>query len=309
VIVDGEPVVEPAPCESCRECLDSFWSINTRCLPTIGCCNGAEFDPKVTRFRCGEGWSPATLEEFLADRDPNSMTVFYLHGNVTPHDGAVLVTKQLMQRLPAKLPSGRRIRLVLWSWPSNYDLSNLRDKTQAAGARAASESYYLARLVTQMDPDERLMFVGYSFGSRITTGMFHLIAGNSLGGRRLADQFSKSEDLTHGRMRAVLLAAAIDCDWLIPGHFHGDALQVPERVRITVNQQDIVLRVYPASERRNANEAIGLVGPPSGMGPNANKVYTTNVNSALGRRHGSSYHMTSPLVSGIIRYEVMQFDD
>jgi len=308
VVVDGEPVVEPEPCEKCSECLDSFWTINTRCLPTIGCGNSAEFNPKVSRYGCKEGWSPSTLEEFLADRDPNSMTVFYIHGNVTSHDGAVMVTKQLMHRLPAKLPSGRRLRLVQWSWPSNYDLNNLRDKTQAAGARAASESYYLGRLVTLMNPDEPIMFIGYSFGARITTGMFHLIAGSQLGGRRLNDEFAKSETLTHGRMRAVLLAAAIDVDWLVPGHFHGNALQVPERVRVTVNPQDIVLRVYPSSERRNANEALGLVGP-IGMGPNSNKVFTTNVNSALGRRHGSSYHMTSPLINGMIRYELNAFDE
>jgi hypothetical protein len=50
---------------------------------------------------------------------------------------------------------------------------------------------------------------------------------------------------TPRHLRAVLIAAAIDHDWLNPNERYGQALLVPERVLLMRNSRDATLGVYP----------------------------------------------------------------
>lgn len=308
---DAPPAPEDAATESaCPGCLQSFWIVNTRCLPTVGCCGSAPFLPEVARYQCGAGCNTASLDELLANDDHRWFTIVYIHGNLTSHHGAIEVCNKLRAQLPERVCSGQPVRLILWSWPSDCDAGSVRDTTAVAGARAATESYYFARFATQLHRDQRLLVVGYSFGARVTTGALHLLAGCPLGGRHLADEQATTHELAAPRLRAVLLAAAIDVDWLIPGHFHGAAMQPLERVAITVNPRDIVLKTYRVAEKRNAPEPVGKVGPPLGaLGHEAAKIVTQQVTGDLGRRHGSSHYFSSPQVISLIRGELRMFDD
>ncbi|MBL8826801.1 MAG: alpha/beta hydrolase, partial [Planctomycetaceae bacterium] len=298
----------PSPSEtsaSCPGCLKSFWLVNTRCLPTVGCCSSAPFTPQVAICTCGQGCAPATLDDLLAEDSSDWFTVFFVHGNLTSYQDSIDLGHQLRAQLPERVCSGQPVRLIVWTWPSDSDVGRLRDDTALAGSRAATESYYLGRFATMLHVDQRMLVIGYSFGARITTGTLHLLAGCPLGGRHLADQHAPSNDLQAPRMRAVLLAAAIDVDWLIPGHFHGAAMVPVERMAITINPRDLALKKYRMAEKRNAPEPIGKVGPPlNAMGSGAAKIVTTNVASELGIRHGSPYYFASGQVMNLIRGEL-----
>ena len=307
-----------APCATgacstgnCRcECLDACWIVNTRCLPCVPCSGSAQFKPKVYRYhRCARHES-SSLEALLAEDGPDWMTVCFIHGNLTSSEFVHQLANQLMCNLPKQLSSGTKLRLIVWSWPSDQNAGHVADDTRQAAARAASDSYYFSRFLTMLNPNQRLEIVGYSFGARITTGALHLLAGSPLGGRHLADQFATSTDLTHPRLRSVLLAAAIDSDWLIPGHWHGSAMGSVERLVSTVNPKDLILNLYPRLEKRGANEAAGAVGLPLGaMGAEAAKVSLTNVRAELGRKHASKEYLSSPLIMSIIKGEIRRFDE
>lgn len=310
---DGDGPLEPCEtnccCPKCVPCLNEFWIVNTRCLPTICCCGSAPFTPRVTRYSCREGERPASLDELVAPDGIDWLTVMFLHGHLTTHQDCVEMATKLMCRLPKQLCSGRPVRLILWSWPSDVDVGRARDDTANSGQRAATESYYLGRLMTMLDQEQMVYFIGYSFGARITTGACHLLAGRTLGGRCLIDQYATSNDLRHPRFRAMLWAAAIDEDWLIPGHFHGAALESVEHMTVTINPRDVVLSVYRVAEKRNSPPAIGAVGPPVGsLGQQANKLRVINVKTDIGRKHGSPHYIESPRVASIVRGEMQTFD-
>ncbi len=309
-VLDGAKPTIVAAESACPGCLKSFWIINTRCLPTVGCCGAAPFSPQVLRWECGQGSEPSTLDELLKTDSQDWFTVFYVHGNLTSHQGAVEVCNLLRSQLPERVCSGQPVRLILWSWPSDCDAGRLRDDTAVAGARAATESYYLGRFATMLHADQRMLVVGYSFGARVTTGALHLLSGHSLGGRELNDEHMGENKLQAPRLRAVLLAAAIDVDWLIPGHFHGAAAMPVERMAITTNRRDFVLSKYRIAEKRNAPAAVGKVGPPLGaMGHDAAKIVTLNVANDIGIHHGSPHYFASPQVISLIRRELQMFDD
>ena len=81
--------------------------------------------------------------------------------------------------------------------------------------------------------------VGYSFGARIITGAAALLASGEATGQAAP---SAKPPAPRRPMRAVLVAAAEDYYWLAPDYSRGPGLGQMERVLITVNQADPVLK-------------------------------------------------------------------
>ncbi len=100
-------------------------------------------------------------------------------------------------------------------------------------------------------------------------------------------------------VRAILVAAALDNDWLLPGHNHGQALSQLDRVLLTTNWSDTVLKWYPLVYRRRGTMALGRTGSacPSRLGPNGEKIETVNVDCSVGRNHSFCHYMHAPRVS------------
>ena len=89
----------------------------------------------------------------------------------------------------------------------------------------------------------------------------------------------------------MLLAAAIDSDWLLPGHHNGLALSWTEQMLITRNPCDRVLRWYPRVSRGRGPEAMGFVGPLLCNG--ADNVEAVDVSGSVGKSHDVRSYLAS----------------
>ena len=79
---------------------------------------------------------------------------------------------------------------------------------------------------------------GHSFGARAVTGALHLLGGGQLCGHVLDERVHAER----APAQVVLLAAALDNDWMMPGHFHGQALS--QTSQLAAGQQ----RLRPPAE-------------------------------------------------------------
>jgi pimeloyl-ACP methyl ester carboxylesterase len=242
-------------------------------------------------------WTPATADEFFAGDDPSVPTTVFIHGNLVEpsdaiHDGWSVYNDLLCRA------AGRPFRLVIWSWPSQRMIRNLRDDAQLKACYSDTQAYYLACWLDRAARDAPVNLVGFSFGARVATGALHLAAGGEVAGRRLgADRAERLKPI-----RAVLVAAALDADWLLPGHHNGLALSQVERMLVTVNPLDPVLRRYPLMYRRGGPEALGCVGPlcSGQLGDEREKIETFNASCSVGHAHAWARYNASPSLRGMI---------
>ena len=269
----------------------SIWMISTRHLGCAGYGASAR-DPDFTIMRYDESpesWSDATLQSFLED-DPAIPTVFYIHGNRRGWDGAFQRGWAFYHALAAE--AGSDFRFVIWSWPSDQVRGPLRDMRVKA-CRTTADGYYLGWLLARMRPDSRVSLVGYSFGARIITAGMHLLSGGGLSG---APPIDAAEPRT--RMRAVLLAAAIHSDWLLPGRPRESIWPVTDRIAVLYNSSDPVLQRYHVIERRCKPQALGYVGfwGEQQLGPDAERLTNRDVSCHVGRTHDINAYFCSPTV-------------
>ena len=82
----------------------------------------------------------------------------------------------------------RRIRFVIFSWPSSKVSGGLLNDVRVKAARTGPAGCQLAWLIDQMPAETPLSLVGFSFGARIITGGLHVLAGGSLGGSMQSDR-------------------------------------------------------------------------------------------------------------------------
>jgi len=287
------------------------WIISTRAAPRWGTPSPSTESITYWRLQETHRWQPASEKAFLASDDPAVPTVIFVHGNREDWDGAIedawLVYRQLaaadgdcpdfraatrsvgpkmglspspdtrIGTVPAD--AGRPFRLVIWSWPTERVLKRHRPDLQLKAAYSDIEAYYLAQRLRRLNPQTPVTLIGYSFGTRVITGALHLLAGGQVAGRRLAQHTA----LKRKPMRAVLVAGAEDAHWLLPGQRAGLALSQVDRMLITVNRCDPVLRWYPLLYRRGGPPALGHTGP-AGCLP-AKKVELLDVSCSVGRFH------------------------
>lgn len=292
------PVVAAQPaCSPVAEC--TLWLVSTRGLPDCPPC-GACFEPRVCRHDCRAGWVPATSDAFFASDDAGTITVVCIHGNNTPLNDSISDGLQAYRQLCPNC-GGTPVRFVIWTWPSDQVIKRrpLQD-TQLKAERTSAESYYLARFLHRLRPDVPVSLVGYSFGARIITGGLHLLAGGSLDGRCVG---ARRNDVSPA-YRAVLLAAALDEHWLLPGHEHGLAMSQVDRMVVLVNPLDRVLKLYPWIAEAKGVGALGAVGERkiSQLGA---QVIPVNVTRQVHRRHDWDSYFRSPQIISIVRRETL----
>ena len=205
---------------------------------------------------------PADAQDFRAADDPATPTVVFIHGNNTDADEAVMKGWYVYESIRAQV-GDKAFRFVIWSWPADrlHHVRNRRN-TRFNAVQCDVESYYLAAWLGGLRPGVKVCLAGHSFGPRIITGALHLLAGGELACQTLpAETVAAWAGGKRNPVRAVLLAAAMDADWLAPGCCHGLALSLPDQVLITCNGCDRVLRWYPRLWGRHGPQAMGFVGP------------------------------------------------
>ncbi|HVX15522.1 MAG TPA: hypothetical protein VHC22_30320 [Pirellulales bacterium] len=278
-----------------------LWLVSTRRLPHGPINTSRRLLPEVSRYESSAGWRQTTHDELMAAHDRRLTTVVLVHGNDTDEPAAIAKGLELYQSLVRR--SQEAFRLIVWSWPSDYVPGTLRQDARIKAERAETDSYYLAQLVSEIDSDEPVGLVGYSFGARVITGGLHLLGGGSLAGNTV--ESAKMSERTP--VRVVLMAAALDDDWLVPGHRHGRALTVVERMVLLVNPQDRALRWYRFLVPRSGATALGAHGISSlnSLGVHRQKIEQVNVNSYVGVQHGWSSYVGSPQILEQLKREVL----
>lgn len=282
---------------------NQLWLINTRRLPRAGRHPAGQPAPEIERYHADGQWSDASLAELNAAYDPRLATVLLVHGNHTDEPTAISKGLTAFRALTEPSPGARPLRLLVWSWPTDFIPGTVRRDARVKAEWAEDEAFYLARFVAGLDRREAVTLVGYSFGARAISGALHLLGGGSLAHRRLPSIAADER----APLRAVLLAAAVDDDWLLPGHRHGHALAAVERMVVTVNPQDRVLRWYRFLVPGSQATALGShgLGNQATLGRHARKLVQLNAHQAVGGQHGWASYIGSPEVVAQLRREMV----
>jgi len=266
-----------------------MWLVSTRGLASAPRDkNGA---PQVRRYLARSGWRDASIDELLAAEQPSAATCVLVHGNHTDRQLAVSKGFEVYRTLVRGAKDGQPVRLIVWSWPSDQVPGSFREDARIKARRTNIEAYYLARFLDRLHGANPVSLVGYSFGARVITGSLHLLGGGALANHQLEPQKNASRPPIY----AVLLAAAVDRDWLLEGRPHGRALSAVERMVVLVNPQDRVLRWYRFVAPGEGSEALGSQGLPISLrsGIDREKLVQVNVANAVGNRHGWTNYLGS----------------
>jgi hypothetical protein len=261
----------------------SVWLVSTRSAPHCG-----DLDAGLACVRCWRldeqcQWSAADAEQFHADDDPRTPTVIYIHGNRTDADEAVTRAMHVYRSIRAAT-CGKALRFVIWSWPAEPAVRGLGNDARLKTSYCDDESHYLAQWMDRLAPGVRVGLVGHSYGARIITGALHLLGGGELAGRNLsADTIAAWREGKRNPVRAVLMAAAIDADWLAAGGCHGRALPLVDQMLVARNGCDWLLRRYSRLFGRGGPPAMGAVGPCLDDGEE--KVSVVDVSGEVRRIH------------------------
>jgi len=219
--------------------------------------------PESLRYRRLDEWNQwrdASAEEFQAANDSTVPPIVYLHGNRTNLDQAVTKAWYVREVIRGAAP-GRAFRVVIWAWPAEPMARSRRKDARLKAAFCDAESVHLALWLTRLNPEVRVSLVGHSFGPRIIAGALHLLGGGDVAGRCISEDAVKQwNGEKKRRVRAVMLAAAVDAGALLPGQRYGSALSGLEGMLVTRNGCDRALRHYPKLEGCGTN-ALGAVGP------------------------------------------------
>ena len=263
------------------------WLISTRRAPGSGQVETGGRQIRYWRLQADNQWLSADSDALLADGDrPLPITVF-IPGNRAGRTAAVRIGWHVYHRVK-RHAEGRPFRFVIWSWPSDRIRGGARRDVRLKACRSDVESYYLAECLDRVDPDLHVSLIGYSLGARVITGALHLLAGGQVAGRSLPEQ---TEAKPKPSCRAVLVAAGLDADWLLPGHRNGLALSQVERVLVTSNCCDPALRWYPLMYRRGGPQALGYAGPA--CGGRTEKIELIDLTCSVGRIHDSRCYLAA----------------
>ncbi len=303
----GSAAGASGPCTRGLREQDSVWVVSSR---HAGSCRGEvrlrywQLLPRAESTTAS--WHLGDEEQFREDALQRNRTLIYVHGNRVSQGEARRRVMAVYRALRRQFRDDSPLQLVVWSWPTSRlrggPLKDVRVKAQ----RARPTAYQLAWFVDRIDPDVPLGMMGFSLGSRVITGALHLLGGGRLGSFALAER-THPERLP---VRAVLMASALDSDWLLPCRYHGRAMSQVDRVLLLNNACDPAMRWYHLIDRCGRPQALGLHGLdcPSRLGADRAKVCQRNVCRDVGRQHDFfSYICCASLMRQVWHY--LAFDD
>ncbi len=295
------PASAATPCVALPRAQDELWLVSSRGLGSCDLEANVE-QLKYWHYVRGQAWVRSDLAELVATDDPDVITVVFLHGNRIPSCEAFTKGWSAYRQL-IRCADERPVRFVIWSWPSDKAGGPVED-ARIKAARTNTHGYYLAWFIDQLNPDVPVGIWGHSFGARIATGALHLLGDGTLACRQLVARVSNSPR----RMRAALLAAAVDCDWLLPGHCHGQALTQLDDLLLVNNCCDRLLQRYSIIYgRRSCREALGY----NGLGirrlsaDDAMKVSQMNACCYVGKQHQFDNYLNSAAIMVRVRSHLL----
>lgn len=275
---------------------DQLWLVSDR---GAGCgVSGDGVKLQYWRYQSGQGWVRSDLDSLLEAEDPQALTTVFVHGNRIPSCEAFTKGWSAYRSL-TRCADERPVRFIIWSWASDAIRGPVND-ARVKAARTNPSGYHLAWFLDRLDGQAPVSLWGHSFGARIVTGAMHLLGGGELCGYRLSERVHADRT----PMQAVLLVAAIDNHWLLPGHFHGRALSQTSELLLINNSCDALLKRYHVLYgRRCMVQAAGYMGLVT-RGMNAEdraKIHQLDACCYVGRRHLFAGYLAAPGLLGPIR--------
>lgn len=242
------------PCEVVAEsdcpALD-VWVVSTRHLPGI-CSLPLDANLGIERL-CGEScsrrWERATLSELVGE--PWRPLVVFAHGNRYTSSDAKSQGLALARRIAAHACSSVAPRVVILSWPSEQQGFLLKDNRRKY-ERAYADGHYLAWFLCQLEPEQPVAIVGYSFGALVAAEALDDLSHASPSGIPWAER--------PGRTNLVFVTPALRCDAFAPRGPHRSGLNGVDGFTLVINSQDKPLKFFPLLEPAVRVEAMGSVG-------------------------------------------------
>ncbi len=234
----------------------------------------------------GHGWEHSDRETFHATHDPTLPLLVVVHGNRTTFAEVAAWAGMFSRSMGSQARSSqagsskagisKARRLVFWVWPAERVGHKIRRDARIKAARSDKEADRLTRFLHDLQPESKVALIGFSFGARLVGGVLERLATDAPLERPM-------------RLRAALLAPAVDSTWFSPGGKFGNALNAVEQMGVYYNPEDKVLRFYRLLYGCHGPrpEALGKTGPPlKTFAPeNAVKVIPINASGMLGRKH------------------------
>jgi hypothetical protein len=246
---------------------------------------------KYWRYDPEKRWVISSLTGLKSADEPQLTTTIFVHGNRITSNEAF--TKGLeTYRALVQCADEQPIRFIIWSWPSE-PIDGLVDDARIKASRTTPAAYYLAWFGDRLNAKGPVGFWAHSFGARIVTGSLHLLGGGRLGDCRplvLAHA-------TRPQMQVVLVAAALDNNWLLKGRAHSQAISQVDRLLLVNNSCDAALKRYHwIYDRRACQQALGYTGLSGGRveGDARGKIVQIDACCQIGREHTLVGYLCAP---------------
>jgi Alpha/beta hydrolase family len=299
-LIGAPAAVTMAPCE------DEYWIASShrcrQCAPHGCACGDLDF----YHVDCG-GSQLLNRSAFAASLTPGVPVCVVVHGSFTNWKGLCDDCLPVLRWIRSAAPQ-RRLHVLFYTWPSDGGITYAPHVDVAIlGVRASFNSVYLAELVARMPPGHPVCLVGHSHGSRMVAAALHILGGGEVDNVRLT--WPAPPDL---RVRAVLIAGALDHHWLDPGQRFEMALCRTECMLVLRNDHDIVLTFYPL-RKPFSKRALGERGlsyrDVCRLGPLAGKVAVLDVTRLVQSGHVLQHYYVCPQIAAAIAPYVYYLDD
>ena len=256
--------------------------------------------------RSPQGPIPVTREQFLATVRPDRPVCFMIHGSYNAWGDVVKESDSNVAFL-REAAGGQDVQVVCFTWPSNgYVPVLLPVELRLLGRKAAVHGGYLAQLISRLGRQQPVTLVGHSHGARCAVAALHALGGGTLDDNSRLPRGAQ----TPGPMRCVLLAAAVDHDWLNPGKRYDRALYPVESMLVVHNARDGWLGVYPLHAPLKGQQALGRSGithqDRQQLNGLANKIDLFDAGPITGRSHDLATFNSSPDLARVLSPYVLR---
>jgi hypothetical protein len=271
---------------------DEIVLVNVRsvggCCDPAGLASGTQFETYQAQDDSGcRQWLSTNLES-VTGADASVSTVIFVHGNRLTNWDAKCEGLAAYRRI-VRNADAAPIRFVIFSWPAAQISGPLKD-VRVKAARTRPAGCQLAWFVDQLPAETPLTMVGFSYGARIVTGSLHILGGGSLGGMG----FPELQHPQRQPVNAVLMASALNSDWLCPGHYHGQAMTMVHQMVLVNNCEDRAMKYYHFSTTCGRPQALGYCGPTCIDPAAASKIVELNVARYVGTEHDVFCYLSAP---------------
>ena len=226
-------------------------------------------------------WQVAEAETFFETQQAEIPLIVFVPGYTSTTSQTTQVGLGLVKHFDPDKPC----RVLFWNWYSERGPGNIRCDARNKLAIISRTADYLALFLQKVQPQSKVCLFGFSFGSRVVC--------------EAAESLRKSGQQPDGlRLNLVLSGAATDQHWFAKGQQHGNVPEIVEKILVTYNHEDWVLRFYPLMYGlRHPPKALGRTGLPMQRIDPAyrDRFENINVNHRIGKEHQTLDHVQTPV--------------